>query len=321
MAKVVKYDKKKQPAKKPKAKGLAVLSEVALTEAEQLKLATKRSKTQFHSSHTSGSGDRVDTQSKIPDEQHLKTTGADEGTGTIPETEHKEEDVDERVHAPSDYELTDDEKIYNEENINEKEENEVTKELYDDVNSGFEQEEDAHVTLTLVLDTQKTGGPTQSSYVSSDFTGKLLNIDNPSLTNNEIASLMDTTTHHATIIPEITSTIKKAIQAHSFNYREEAQAEKKEYIKIVDSIVRTIIKEEVNDQVPQILPKSILDVVTLVIEKNIIESLEAVVLTRSLSQPQTSYEAAATLFEFELMKILIDKIEKNKSFDISDYKR
>nr|GFB69665.1 hypothetical protein [Tanacetum cinerariifolium] len=44
-AKVAKSYKKKQPAKKPKAKGLAVLSEVALTEAEQLKLATKRSKT------------------------------------------------------------------------------------------------------------------------------------------------------------------------------------------------------------------------------------------------------------------------------------
>ncbi|GKC53053.1 hypothetical protein Tco_1075798 [Tanacetum coccineum] len=55
-AKVDKLDKKKQPAKKPKAKGLAVLSEVALTKAEQLKLATKRNKRQFHSSHASGSG-------------------------------------------------------------------------------------------------------------------------------------------------------------------------------------------------------------------------------------------------------------------------
>nr|GEV09771.1 hypothetical protein [Tanacetum cinerariifolium] len=35
----------------------------------------------------------------------------------------------------------------------------------------------------------------------------------------------------------------------------------------------------------------------------------------------SSYEAAATLSEFELTKILIDKIEKNKSFDIADYKR
>ncbi|GJU71102.1 hypothetical protein Tco_1262507 [Tanacetum coccineum] len=82
-AKVAKSDKKKQPAKMPKAKGLDVLSKVALTEAEQLKLATKRSKTQFHSSHASGLSDGVDTQSKVPDEQHLKTTDADEETGTI----------------------------------------------------------------------------------------------------------------------------------------------------------------------------------------------------------------------------------------------
>ncbi|GJR47468.1 hypothetical protein Tco_1315571 [Tanacetum coccineum] len=55
-AKVSKSDKKKQPAKKLKAKGLAVLSEVALTEAEQLKLDTKRSKKDFHISHASESG-------------------------------------------------------------------------------------------------------------------------------------------------------------------------------------------------------------------------------------------------------------------------
>nr|GEY63081.1 hypothetical protein [Tanacetum cinerariifolium] len=36
--------------------GLETLSEIALSEAEQIKLATKRSKIQFHSSHTSGSG-------------------------------------------------------------------------------------------------------------------------------------------------------------------------------------------------------------------------------------------------------------------------
>ncbi|GKB96704.1 hypothetical protein Tco_0982841 [Tanacetum coccineum] len=86
-------------------------------------------------------------------------------------------------------------------------------------------------------------------------------------------------------------------------------------------MVRSIIKEEVNTQLPQILPQAILDFTTPVIEKNITESLEAAVLTRSLSQPQSSYEAAATLSEFELTKILIDKMEKNKSFDIADYKR
>ncbi|GJY01006.1 hypothetical protein Tco_0359158 [Tanacetum coccineum] len=55
--------KKKQSA--TKSKGLTVLSEVALTEAEQMKIALERSKIQTHSSYASGSG-------------------ADEGTGITP---------------------------------------------------------------------------------------------------------------------------------------------------------------------------------------------------------------------------------------------
>ncbi|GJT61795.1 hypothetical protein Tco_1005328 [Tanacetum coccineum] len=46
--------KKKQSA--TKLKGLTVLSKVALTEAEQMKIALERSKTQQHRSHASGSG-------------------------------------------------------------------------------------------------------------------------------------------------------------------------------------------------------------------------------------------------------------------------
>nr|GEU65071.1 hypothetical protein [Tanacetum cinerariifolium] len=392
------------------------------TKAKQLKLATKRSKKDFYISHVSGSGDGVETQSKVPDEQQQKTSGTNEGTGdsdeedddendfeekadinddvnnendesddermesnsdvipypnqtNVDQTEHEEEDVDERVQTPSDYELTNDENIHDEENVDEEEEDEVTKDLYDDVNvnlgnedtkmtyadqgaseqqnashqSGFEQEEeDSHVTLTPVLDTQKTRGPTQSSSVSFDFTSKLLNLDNPSPTNNEIASLMDTTAYHAIKILEITSKIKKvdqyaqalssipaivdhymdnklreainkAIQAHNFDYREKAQTKKREYIELVDSTVKTI--KEVNAQLPQILSQVISDVATPVIKKNVTESLETAVLTRSSSQPQSSYEAAVTLSEFELTKILIDKMEKNKSFDVADYKR
>ncbi|GKE47286.1 hypothetical protein Tco_1478544, partial [Tanacetum coccineum] len=63
--KMAKFDKKKQPATEPKSKRLTVLSEVALSEHEEMKFVTKRSKTQYHSSHASGSG-------------------ADEGTGVSP---------------------------------------------------------------------------------------------------------------------------------------------------------------------------------------------------------------------------------------------
>ncbi|GJW00227.1 hypothetical protein Tco_1555478 [Tanacetum coccineum] len=86
-------------------------------------------------------------------------------------------------------------------------------------------------------------------------------------------------------------------------------------------MVRTIIKEEVNTQLHQILPQAISDVLTPVIKKNVTGSLEAAVLTRSSSQLQSSYEAAATLSEFELTKIHIDKMKRNKSYDIADHKR
>nr|GFA66230.1 hypothetical protein [Tanacetum cinerariifolium] len=43
-------------------------------------------------------------------------------------------------------------------------------------------------------------------------------------------------------------------------------------------------------------------------------SLEHAVLAKESSQPQSSYEAAASLTKFELKKILIDKIDKRESY-------
>ncbi|GKA74850.1 hypothetical protein Tco_0781228 [Tanacetum coccineum] len=44
------------------------------------------------------------------------------------------------------------------------------------------------------------------------------------------------------------------------------------------------------------------------------ESLEDAVLAKDSSQPQSSYKVAATLIEFELKKILIDKMDKSESY-------
>ncbi|GKB87329.1 hypothetical protein Tco_0959601 [Tanacetum coccineum] len=76
--------KKKAPAKADRSKGIEILSDVALSEAAQLKEATKRSKKDFHISQASGSGDGSDFESGVPDEQQRKTSGTDEGTGIKP---------------------------------------------------------------------------------------------------------------------------------------------------------------------------------------------------------------------------------------------
>ncbi|GJV55196.1 hypothetical protein Tco_1456201 [Tanacetum coccineum] len=245
--------------------------------------------------------------------------------------------------------------------LEEEKDDEVTKELYDDVNVnlgnentemtnadqgaseqqnvsqelGFEQvEEDAHVTLTLILDIQKANEPVQSSSVSSDFTSKLLNLENPSPADNKIASLLETSARHATEVPENTSgfttnipplpsvtNLEKDLSKTKQVDQQEAQDEKNAYIELVDTSMRALIKEEVNTQLPQILPQAVSDFANPVIEKNVTESVEAAVLTRSSSQPTSTYEAAASLSEFELTKILIDKMEKNKSYDKADYKK
>ncbi|GKD68241.1 hypothetical protein Tco_1322331, partial [Tanacetum coccineum] len=262
-AKVAKSDKKKQPAKKPKSKGLAVLSEFALTEAEQLKLATKRRKTQFHSSHASGSGDEVDTQSKVPDEQHLEMTGAYEGTGNIPgvpgvpiyefesdddndgnngndgdDDDANDDDKQEGDDTNEDDEETDsdstqsdiikipilnqsttgyyeeeEEKIYDEETMYDDEDDEVTKELYEDVNVnlGYEDTEMTNVDQGASEQKNKADELVQSSSVSSNFTSKLLNFENPSPTDNEITSLMGNSALHAMEVPKITSSFTTTI--------------------------------------------------------------------------------------------------------------
>nr|GEU64597.1 hypothetical protein [Tanacetum cinerariifolium] len=260
-AKVTKPALKKQPTKKTKAIGLAILSEVALSEAEQVKLVTKRSKIDFHISQASGSGDGVDTQSKgnsddedddndddgdnnddaesddHDDDNDNERTESDSEEIPDPnltkedQIEYEEEDVDEGVCTPSDNEFTDEEKLDDEKTIDAEEDDVVLKELYEDVNvnlekgdaemadanpkgleqpnvsqeSGFEhEEEDAHVTLTLVSDAQKADEPVERFFVSFNFTSKFLNLENPSLADHEIASLMETSAPHATAILEIT---------------------------------------------------------------------------------------------------------------------
>ncbi|GKC36084.1 hypothetical protein Tco_1048468 [Tanacetum coccineum] len=102
------------------------------------------------------------------------------------------------------------------------------------------------------------------------------------------------------------------VQLQSNKLREEAQAENDEFLKQIDLNIKSIIKDQVKAQVSKIMPK---------VEKYVTESIGAEVLARSSNQPQTSYAVAASLSEFELKKILIDKIEENKSMNKPDIQK
>ncbi|GJY52181.1 hypothetical protein Tco_0443028 [Tanacetum coccineum] len=168
----------------------------------------------------------------------------------------------------------------------------------------------------------------KSSSVSFDFTDKLLNFENVSPADNEIAFLMDTTIQQwshqlrkrsvimkqveaISLIPAIIDryiankqggAIQQAIMSHTTECREEALADRREYIDLIVNIISEFATPVCIDAICK-------------------ESLEAAILAKYSSQIKSTYEAAASLFEFELMKILIDKIEEHKSYLIADYKK
>ncbi|GJU49449.1 hypothetical protein Tco_1219004 [Tanacetum coccineum] len=169
-ASAAKTAKKKQPAKTSKAKGLTVLYEVALTEAEQMKLATKRSLIETHSSHASGlgvdegtgdnnevamsgddddDGDNQDDDDNDDDDQNDDNTdNENDDNDDDDDGQDHEEGSDLRVQTPSHYESTNDEESYevtrsanvegeelDEEDTNKEDE---ANELYRDVNVNIE---------------------------------------------------------------------------------------------------------------------------------------------------------------------------------------
>ncbi|GJZ27778.1 hypothetical protein Tco_0572425 [Tanacetum coccineum] len=89
---------------------------------------------------------------------------------------------------------------------------------------------------------------------------------------------------------------------------------KEEFMNFLSESLMARIKEQVKDQLPHILPKEVSNFAPPVIKALIKESRDEVTLAMVSSQLHSTYEAASTLTEFELKKILIDKMEKSESY-------
>ncbi|GJS84364.1 hypothetical protein Tco_0750905 [Tanacetum coccineum] len=373
-AKGDKAAKKKQPAETSMDKGLTMLSDVALTEAEQLKLVIKRSKTQTHSSHASCSGvnegtgvkprvpdvpsynsddeqiywksnkDNQDDENQDDDDDDDEQTDSDnDGDDFVhpkfsthdddarQEEVNEEDSFDPRVQTPSHDESTDDD--------NSDKETVMTDASLTNVQA-TQETEDTHVILTAPINPE---GQQQSSSVSSGFVSNMLNprpdtsID--SIFNTEATSLVDVSVTtivepplvFATTLPspptplithilktletdfsefkqtnqfakavssipdivdaylanKINDAVKIAIQLQSERLRDEAQAENVDFLNKLDDNIKKIIKDQVKEQ----------------------------------AEAQTSHAVVANLSELELKKILIGKMEANKSDDRSDIQK
>nr|GEW15118.1 hypothetical protein [Tanacetum cinerariifolium] len=187
--------------------------------------------------------------------------------------------------------------------------------LYRDVNINLEgrdvQMTDVHTTqefedTNVILTPINPDGQQQSSSVSSQFVTSMLNLsldagidsllETPSQMDVPTSTTVDSFTLTAPTLPPPTIPTK--------------------FLKNLDENIQKIIKEQVKEQVKvqvsNILPN---------IEKTMNEKLEAEVLTRSSNSSKTSYVVAADLSEIELKRILIKKMESNKSIHRSDEQR
>nr|GFC68864.1 hypothetical protein [Tanacetum cinerariifolium] len=195
---------------------------------------------------------------------------------------------------------------------------------------------DSHVTLTPV----HPDSPQESSSVSSFVTSMLNPISDAgvesifttasSMTPSTIATI--TTTRDAPIPPTtIPSIILKNLPTFNSSFRFDERLRSLEttfseyrqtnlFVDVVSAIPGIVhqymtqqmteavregqVKSQVKEQVSRILPR---------IKESVNATLEAEVLTRSSHSSRTSYAIAADLSKMELKKILIEKIEVNKS--------
>nr|GEW35724.1 hypothetical protein [Tanacetum cinerariifolium] len=121
---------------------------------------------------------------------------------------------------------------------------------------------------------------------------------------------------HQYMNQQMNKAVRVAVQIQTDRLRDSYQRENDEFLHTIDDNMKRIIKEQVKsqvkEQVSKILPR---------IEQSVNAQLEAEVLTRSSYSSRTSYAVVADLSEMELKKILIEKMEGNKSIQRSDEQR
>ncbi|GJQ90619.1 hypothetical protein Tco_0001758 [Tanacetum coccineum] len=342
-AKGVILAKKKQS--ETKSKGLTILSKVALTKAEQMKITLERSKTQQHNFHASGSGaDKgtsvtpgvLDVPSYESEAEQISWKSSDEeDDDEVNMGNDNDDDANNQDDVGQEYDEQDDDNQDDDDQEHDGQDDEEQDDVNEQTDSDNDGDDFVHPKLSTHDEEDKEEEDsdlrvhTPSNYESTDDEESDEEIQYVPVTTISEPPLLSTTTlpppptplitHlQQTPIPTPTTAPSSSLQdllnfGSLFGLRDEAQAENADFINKLDDNIKKIIndqvKEQVKAQVSKILTK---------IEKIVNEQLEAEVLTHSSNESKTSHAVAANLSELELKKILIDKMESNKSIHRSD---
>nr|GEY17095.1 hypothetical protein [Tanacetum cinerariifolium] len=288
-------------------------TELARTEAQQLKIVLRRSRQETYISQLGGSGIDERTGSKpgvsdVPSddsEEEISWNSSDDEDADAQEKNRDDDEGDEKDESDDGEEDDDDERDDDgdEEEITKTDEtddaekggddDEETKS--DDESDGDEarEEESFDPIPRTPEDSEDDGNGMESIFATASSPVAPLQTSTPIMTPSTIAII--TTISHAPIPP---TTIPSDVLQNlpTFDSR----------------IVKEQVKSQVKEQVLKILPR---------IKQSVNAKLEAEVLTRSPHSSRTSYAVTTDLSEMELKKILIEKMEGSKSIQRSNEQR
>nr|GEW86582.1 retrovirus-related Pol polyprotein from transposon TNT 1-94 [Tanacetum cinerariifolium] len=321
------FAKGKQPAKASKANSLTALSEVAMTEAEQLKLAMKRSLQQTHISQASGSGADEGTGT-IPGVPDVPTEESDEEISWKSSDEDDDDDQDEGNDDDQDSDEEGEEFIHPRLSIHDEEETR-NEESFDPIpktleNTNDEGNGEENLGLNVGLDEGQDKEDDEDELygdVNINLEGRVVQMadihttqefeDSHVTLNSGIESIFETTSQMDVQVPTTVAPLPFLTDSAM-----KLKLENEKFLKNLDENIQKIIKEQVKEQVKVQVSK-----ILSKIEQTVNEQLEAKVLTQSSKSSKTSYVVAADLSEMELKNILIEKIEGNKSIHRSNEQR
>ncbi|GKC65374.1 hypothetical protein Tco_1097972 [Tanacetum coccineum] len=344
--------KKKTPTKGDKGKGMKLLSDATLLEAAQVKEALQKSKKDSHMLHASGSDDGVGSQPKGDSEYDNDDINDDDDDNDNNDDDSESKDDDEH---DEEYEYDDDSKnVFEEEDddlykdvdvrslgAEHEKERKGDEEMTDKTESSKQSSSVSSdfASKFLILDNVPPVVDEVASMRNVNNHQEESSTQAPSLFTLPGTVIPKTSTAHATTVPLTISLItplpqlttpspapttvptttsipalpdfsslfrfdqrvstletelyatRTALHSYTKEFEKKAQEERKLYIDVVEKSVKDIIKDEVKSLLPEILPKEVSDFATPVIQ------------TESLT-------------EFELKKILLEKMERSESYKL-----
>ncbi|GJR67475.1 hypothetical protein Tco_0013540, partial [Tanacetum coccineum] len=277
-------------------------------------------------SQASGSGDGVDILSKVPDEQVHEKTGTDKGACDKPEVpdvpEHHSNSEEEswNFSEGDDDDKEDDDKEYDDEEDDDDEDDDANKDsdAHDDddlTESDDDGDNITHLKLSTFLteDQEENNDEEEQEEDEEEISDQLVRTPSDYQTSDESEKQKDDDRVKNGEEDKEGDVTNVALEGGDVDMTEADTTKDTEDAHVTLTAATPVVQQQ---------SSSVSDLVSKFISPTKDEeTYQGLMLIRYTNQPQTSYGIASSLSELELKRILMDKMEENKSIDRSDVQK